>query len=124
VALQQLASDDEFLRRVTADLAGRLPTLSEWTTFAASTDPAKRDKVIDTLLASPDYATHWGIDLLAAWLCVDKNDGNATATDITNFETYLHDAVAADTPLSTIASDLAQGITGQAINICGGQTMV
>ena len=31
-----------------------------------------------------------------------------TATDITNFETYLVNAVSSDTPLSTVASDLAR----------------
>jgi hypothetical protein len=105
-----LANDGEFLRRVTADLAGRLPTLTEWMNFIASTDPAKRNTVIDTLLASSDFANHWGLDLLAAWLCVDKNDSNATTTDISNFETYLINAVNTDTPLSTVASDLAQGL--------------
>jgi hypothetical protein len=105
-----LSSDGEFLRRVTADLAGRLPTLDEWTTFAASTDPAKRDQAIDRLLASSEFGTHWGLDILAAWLVVDKNDGNAVATDITNFETYLIDAANTDKPLSTVVSELAQGM--------------
>ncbi|MBA2322161.1 MAG: Ig-like domain-containing protein [Deltaproteobacteria bacterium] len=104
-----LSSDGEFLRRVTADLAGRLPTLDERTTFAASIDPAKRDKVIDTLLASSDFGKHWGLDILAAWLVVDKRDGNATATDIANFESYLVDAATNDKPLSTVVSELAQG---------------
>ena len=53
---------------MTADLAGRLPTLDEWNTFAASTDPLKRDQAIDRLLASADFGTHWGLDILAGWL--------------------------------------------------------
>lgn len=104
-----LTNDGEFLRRVTADLAGRLPTLTEWTTFAASTDPLKRDKAIDTLLASTEFGSHWGLDVLAAWLVVDKQDSNATATDIANLEAYLIDAATTDKPLATVASELAQG---------------
>ncbi|MBA3393087.1 MAG: Ig-like domain-containing protein [Deltaproteobacteria bacterium] len=121
-----LSSDGEFLRRVTADLAGRLPTLAEWTAFAASTDPAKRDIVIDNLLASADFGTHWGLDVLAAWLSVDKDNNDATATDIANFEAYLINAATTDKPLSTVASELAQGMgTGgaafDAINMHSGR---
>jgi hypothetical protein len=51
-----LASDAEFLRRVTLDLDGTIPTGVETRAFLADTDPTKRDKLIDKLLASPAYA--------------------------------------------------------------------
>src|ERR1700758_4545271 len=35
-----LTSDNEFLRRVTLDLTGRIPTPQDLTAFAADTDPA------------------------------------------------------------------------------------
>lgn len=47
-------SDDEFLRRVTLDLIGRIPTAEELRTFRASPDRAAK---IDTLLESPDFNT-------------------------------------------------------------------
>src|SRR5438874_3225907 len=47
-----LTADNEFLRRVTLDLTGRIPTPQEITAFTADTDPAKRDKIVDKLLAS------------------------------------------------------------------------
>ena len=49
-------SDDEFLRRVYLDLAGRIPSLNETKSFLADRDAAKRTAVVDRLLASPDYA--------------------------------------------------------------------
>lgn len=49
------ASDGEFLRRVYLDLAGRIPTRDEAATFLADSDPSKRTKVIDSLLASDDH---------------------------------------------------------------------
>lgn len=52
----QLADDATFLRRVTVDVAGRLPTLEETEKFLADKDPAKREKWVDSLLASSDYA--------------------------------------------------------------------
>src|SRR3984893_5092620 len=47
-----LTSDNEFLRRVSLDLTGRIPSPQEVTAFAADNDPAKRDKVVDRLLSS------------------------------------------------------------------------
>lgn len=122
-----LSGDGEFIRRVTADLAGRLPTLDEYNTFVASTDPTKRAKLIDTLLASADFGKHWGLDVLAAWLTVDKDDSDATDTDIANFENYLIAAATNDKPLSSVINDLATGSgTGGAafdvINMKSGET--
>lgn len=53
------ADDSTFLRRVSVDIAGRLPTAAETETFLTSTDPDKRAKKIDDLLASPDYAAYF-----------------------------------------------------------------
>src|SRR5438270_9674996 len=52
-------SDEQFLRRVTLDLTGRLPLPADVTEFAADRDPKKREKAIDRLLADDDYARHW-----------------------------------------------------------------
>ncbi len=50
------ASDSVFLRRITLDLTGRLPTAEEARAFLASKDENKRDHAIDRLLESEDYA--------------------------------------------------------------------
>lgn len=55
----QPADDSSFLRRVTVDIAGRLPTEEETKSFLADTQPDKRQKKIDELLASPDYAAYF-----------------------------------------------------------------
>src|SRR6185436_19196551 len=54
-----LTSDNEFLRRVTLDLTGRIPSPQEVTAFTADSDSAKRDKVVDKLLASEAYVDKW-----------------------------------------------------------------
>ncbi|HEV7279336.1 MAG TPA: DUF1549 and DUF1553 domain-containing protein [Pirellulaceae bacterium] len=51
-----VCDDATFLRRVTIDLAGRLPTPEEIEAFLADPGPTKRDAKIDALLASGDYA--------------------------------------------------------------------
>jgi hypothetical protein len=50
-----LASDDEFIRRVYLDFAGRIPTTSEASAFLADQAPDKRAWLIEKLLAGPDY---------------------------------------------------------------------
>jgi hypothetical protein len=53
------AGDGEYLRRVTLDLVGRVPTLNEATTFLADNGPDKRARLVDRLLASPGFGEHW-----------------------------------------------------------------
>ena len=50
--------DARFLRRVTLDLAGRIPTPAEQSAFQADASPDKRVRLVDRLIASPDYAFH------------------------------------------------------------------
>ena len=52
------ADDAEFLRRVTLDLTGRIPTYQQTIAFLDSKDPNKRRKLIDELLNSDEYGDH------------------------------------------------------------------
>jgi len=54
-----LCSDEEFLRRVTIDISGRLPERAEREAFLASEHPAKRAAKIDELLEGPEFAQLW-----------------------------------------------------------------
>jgi len=54
-----LAPDHVFLRRAYLEALGVLPTVDETTAFLADTDPQKRDKLIDKLLARPEFAEFW-----------------------------------------------------------------
>jgi hypothetical protein len=50
-----VADDATFVRRVYLDLAGRIPTWQEATSFLADKDAQKRVKLIDKLLATKEY---------------------------------------------------------------------
>lgn len=52
------AADAEFLRRVSLDLTGVVPTVEETTAFLDSKEPDKRAKLVERLLADPRYARH------------------------------------------------------------------
>ena len=54
-----LCTDEEFLRRVTLDIAGRLPTREERDTFLGNESPTQRSEKIDALLAGPEFAQLW-----------------------------------------------------------------
>ena len=52
------ADDAEFLRRVYLDLHGVIPTAEQAARFLADTDPDRRARLIDALLASPRYGEY------------------------------------------------------------------
>jgi hypothetical protein len=47
--------DLTFLRRVTLDLTGRIPSITDSREFLADTSPDKRTRAIDRLMSSPDF---------------------------------------------------------------------
>jgi hypothetical protein len=51
--------DAEFLRRVSLDLAGTLPSVKEIEAFLANDSPNKRSEKIEELLETPAYAAWW-----------------------------------------------------------------
>jgi hypothetical protein len=59
VVPSELAGDAEFLRRVTIDTIGSLPSPDEVRSFLADRSPDKRAKKIEALLAHPLHAALW-----------------------------------------------------------------
>ena len=59
IAPYPLASDRMFIRRVFLDAAGRLPSPGEIEEFLDDPRTDKRGRLIDHLLDSPDYTSHW-----------------------------------------------------------------
>jgi len=50
-----VCDDSTFVRRIYLDLAGRIPKPEEVTAFLADTNPAKRETLVDHLLAGDEY---------------------------------------------------------------------
>ncbi len=59
----EVCTDTEFLRRISLDLIGTLPTPDEITRFLADKSSTKRSAKIDELLKSPAYAAWWATKL-------------------------------------------------------------
>ena len=72
-----LCDDATFIRRVSIDVAGRLPTVSEVEQFIADPDAGKRDRLVDRLVDSPGYADYFS----NKWATVLRNK-RRNATDV------------------------------------------
>lgn len=74
------ADDAEFLRRVTLDLHGVVPTADDAARFLNSSDPEKRAQLIDELLASPRFGQHFG-DVWRGYLITPLMNEQRVQTD-------------------------------------------
>ena len=104
------AGDDAFLRRVRLDLTGRLPGLDERSDFLADTDPARRMKLVDRLLASEDFVEFWTYRLGEMLrIGAPGQDGDGARA----FQGWLHGQLRSRTPLDALVRALltAQGDT-------------
>lgn len=104
-----LCSDADFLRRVSLDLIGTLPTAAEARAFLASQDPDRRAKLVDHLLAKPEFADYWALKW-SDWLRVDRQAlGHDGAY---RYYKWLRDGFAANKPVDQLAREL---VTGQGL---------
>jgi hypothetical protein len=60
IADASLVDDEDYIRRVTLDLVGRQPTMAECDAFAADESMDKRPRLVERLLASPEFGANWG----------------------------------------------------------------
>ncbi len=100
------ASDAEFLRRVTLDLAGTVPPVDE-----ARTPPADRAALVDRLLASDAFARFWA-QRLARSLVGWPTDEKLARVDHDGFAAWLRDRIAADAPWSELAREMVSATGG------------
>ncbi len=61
IAPSAVAEDYEFVRRAYLDCTGRMPTTDEAKAFLNDKDAKKREKLIDTLVDTPEFADFWAL---------------------------------------------------------------
>jgi len=99
-----VCDDATFLRRVSLDIAGRLPTDEESEDFFASDKADRREQLIASLLSSPGYADYFA----NKWTSLLKNRRD-DAADITSnfaFHAWIRDSLLANTPYDQIVREL------------------
>jgi hypothetical protein len=129
----RLTSDEEFVRRICLDVAGRLPNPDQVRTFLNNSKKDKRAHLIDFLLDTPEYAQNWA----RYWRDVVRYHATAEQPRLVNFpklEEWLTAQFAKNRPWDEIARELiaATGSTeedgatvftaahqGQAVEVAG-----
>jgi hypothetical protein len=105
------STDAEFLRRVTLDLTGEIPTPEAVKAFLADSSANKREKVIDQLLASEPFNDRWTM-----WLGdLVQNVSAASNTNVGNvgrdaYFRFLRDSLHNAKPYDWIVRQLLSGV--------------
>lgn len=96
-----LADDGEFLRRVYLDLAGRIPSVQETKAFLQDKSADRRAKLIDQLLAGPEYPRR--MQELFNVIFMERLGDNAEWTK------YLQASFQANKPWDQMAREILNG---------------
>ncbi|MFM7974074.1 MAG: DUF1549 and DUF1553 domain-containing protein, partial [Pirellula sp.] len=105
-----LCTDDEFVRRVTVDVTGLLPTEEETANFLASTDPNKRAALIETLLGRKEFSEIWAMKWADLLMIKSNNQVSYKAAYL--YYNWLINQIASNTPLDKIVRELLTATGG------------
>ncbi len=109
-----LCADAEFVRRVWLDAAGTLPTPERIKAFLANRQPDKRAKLVDEVLASPEFTDYWALQLGDLLQNRKERDHDVRGVKgVRQFHSWIRKQVAENRPWDAIARDvlLAKGST-------------
>jgi hypothetical protein len=99
----ELASDEEFVRRVYYDLIGTPPTPEEIRAFLGDKATDKRARLIDNLLERPEHAEFWALkwgDLLKIRFDLMRDKGTW------GMYRWLRDSIAANKPFNQLVHEV------------------
>ncbi|MFO0867278.1 MAG: DUF1549 domain-containing protein, partial [Gemmataceae bacterium] len=95
IAPSETCTDGEFIRRVTLDLCGRLPTIEETKSFLADKGADRRAKLIDRLLEDRDYPAYFAL----RWGSILRNASLAGAEQASYaFHEWIREMIARNRP--------------------------
>ncbi len=100
-----LSSDEEFIRRVYLDSQGLLPTADAVKAFVASKDPEKRDKLIDSLIGTEEFAEQW------AWFWGDLFRTMGYSGPKNAFQFYTKEWLKLDRPYNETVADMITSVS-------------
>jgi hypothetical protein len=120
-------SDWEFIRRATLDLTGRIPTPDRVLSFVADTATDKRAKLVDELMAKPEFVDKWTMffgDLFQNTITKPATAVNRQAGGRNAFYNWIKDAVAKNKPYNQMARELISSSTDNTFNDGTGNFLV
>ena len=105
IAPSPVCDDEAFLRRVTIDLVGLVPTPEERAEFLADTAPDKRSRVIDRLMERKEFVDLWVMKW--AEILQIRSQGNDVSTKgAILYHQWLDRRIAANQPVDQMVRDL------------------
>ncbi len=102
-------TDEQFIRRVSLDITGTLPTVEAMTKFLADKTADKRAKLVDALLETPEYSYYFA-NKWADVLRVKRRNQADRASGTFAFHSWIRDAVATDKPYDEFVRDIVTAI--------------
>ena len=107
-----VSDDAEFLRRVTLDLTGTIPSAAVARAFLIDANPQKREQMVDRLLASAEYARHLQrqFDVALMRRLPQKN------VPIPEWEKFLRESFAANKPYDQLVREILSNDGSDAAN--------
>ncbi len=96
------SGDEQFIRRAYLDITGTLPTPKQVAEFLNDRSADKRDKLVDRLLETPEYAYYFA-SKWADVLRVKRGNQQNRAYGTFSFHDWIRDAVAKDMPYDEFA---------------------
>jgi hypothetical protein len=109
----ELSADFEYLRRVSLDMTGTLPTPEAVEMFLADKSADKRTKKVEELLASPAYAAWW-TNKFCDWtgnnrgqLRINGNNQNLAGKASEHWYQWIYKRVADNVPYDQIVAGIA-----------------
>jgi hypothetical protein len=98
-------SDEEFLRRVSLDVCGVLPTSDEYRSFMASADPEKRVHLVDQLLERKEFVDQW-VMKWSELMMIRTVPNQVSYKAMLLYSSWLQDRIEANTPLDALVREL------------------
>ena len=109
ISPSEMATDEQFLRRVYLDVTGTLPSVEVVSKFLADKSTTKRDVLVDKLLESPEYSFYFA-NKWADVLRVKRRGQAERAPGTFSFHDWIRDSVATDKPYSEFVRDIVCAI--------------
>ncbi len=105
-----ICSDEEFLRRVTLDITGQLPTEPEYLAYMADASADKRAKLVDQLLQRKEFSEIWAMK----WseLLMIRTTNQVSYKSMFLYSSWLTDQIARNVPLDQMVRDLLSASGG------------
>ncbi len=111
----EICNDETFLRRVTIDVTGLLPTEQEYLEFLNDKDPQKRSKLIDRLLERKEFSEIWAMKW-AELLLVKSNGQQVFYKSMYLYANWLTSQFANNVPINKTVQELLTSTGGSFTN--------